>query len=324
MNVESDLENLLLSKLKEKFTILDEQNLLLYLNLRYDCIHGYNREKSPEKFMQFVLRELYILSEPNGLSFQNEFLSFSFQSENSLAGIYDNWNFALYQNLFLDNKGLPLNTEQVEKQTYAQITKTAKRKYQPYKNSPYKEDILKYFKLLSLNNIFSIAVQNITPIKGVHQLEIQLSDEELLERYVQAVDFYTDNIKTITENDLRDYLMYHLDLLEDGLTLIDKEVPAKEGRIDILARDKDENITILELKVEPDKKLIWQCMYYPDIISKKYQTTNKIRTIVVCPEYPDYLLSVLRKIPDIELFQYRVISNNHQIKQLEFHRINLK
>ena len=322
MNRESELRDILISALKTKFQILDEQNLLLYLNLRYQCLNNkYQNEKFSEPFMRFVLRELYIIPETYGITFGDEDFCFAYASENSLTNIFDDWNFSIYQNTFLAPNGQPLDTHKYEKSIYDKVTKKAKRKLQKYKDSQYKDDILKYFKLVALNEFFNVTITDVDDLDELEQVEIRLSDEELLERYIQAADFDTLNVKIITENNLRDYLYNHLSLIEEGLTPLGKEIPAQEGRIDILARDKNGNIVILELKTEIDKRLIWQCLYYPEIIKNQYQTKEKIRCIAVCPEYPDYLLVVLRKLPNIELIQYNVVSTNHTITQLQFTEI---
>jgi RecB family endonuclease NucS len=56
-----------------------------------------------------------------------------------------------------------------------------------------------------------------------------------------------------TEDKIRDYLAAHLDLIEDGLTLINKEeyLPNDKGAsgfIDIFAKSKDGRLLIIEIK----------------------------------------------------------------------------
>lgn len=152
-------------------------------------------------------------------------------------------------------------------------------------------------------------------------MEIRLTDEECLERYLQAEHFNTTNTKIITEANLRDYLYLHLDLIEQGLRPIGKEVLTDEGRIDILAKDKNNNYVIIELKTEVDKRLIWQCLYYPEVLPNKFPVNGAIRVITVCPEYPDYLVIVLKKLQHVELFQYQMHSTNSRIEDLNISKL---
>ncbi len=318
MNQEVELSDILTTHLTQKFQIFDWQNLLLYLNLRYDCLNKYEKEKSAEQFMRFILRELYVIPENTGLVWNQKLFTFAFSSENSLANIFDDWQFTLYQHQFIDKNGKPLKVDEYEKNIYDKITQKAKRLFKKYKNSKYENEILKHFKLICLNKHFDVCISDVADISGLEQLEIHLSIEEQLERYVQAAEFNTINVKLISENNLRDYLYYHLNLIEDGLTPIGKEIPANEGRIDVLARDKNGNIVVLELKTEIDKRLVWQCLYYPMVVKKQYQTQDKIRLITICPQYPDYLFDVLKQIPDVEMIQYEIISTNQQIQDIRF------
>ena len=95
----------------------------------------------------------------------------------------------------------------------------------------------------------------------------------------------------------------------------------KEGRIDILAKDRDNKLVILELKIANDKHLIWQVMYYPYILQSMSKHSS-IRVMTVCPSYPEYILNPLKNVKDVEIIQYKPLISNGKIEKLDFTRIN--
>ena len=271
--------------------------------------------------MEFIVKELYIVDEPNGVMFNGQLFDYSFAVENSLQNIFDEWKFDFKKSNILSANAVSKPVSLTYEDCLKQINDASRKKIQKYKSSQYKCQILKYFKLNELNKIFGINIQNVPDLNGVHQLEVRLTDEECLERYLQAEHFNTTNTKIITEANLRDYLYLNLDLIEIGLTPVGKEISTDEGRIDILAKDKTGKYVILELKTEIDKRLIWQCMYYPEVLPHKFPAHTPIRVITICPEYPEYLLIVLKKLPFVELFQYQIHSTNSRIEDIQISRL---
>jgi molybdopterin-biosynthesis enzyme MoeA-like protein len=96
---------------------------------------------------------------------------------------------------------------------------------------------------------------------------------------------------TYTEYELEDYLVDNLNLIEKGLKYIDRQVPVSHGIIDILARDKNDELCIIELKIEEDaSRLIWQCSYYPT------QFNEPSRMITVAPGYSERIEIALKTL----------------------------
>lgn len=319
MNYECEFRDFLIKHLKEKFQIFDETNLLLYLHLRYDCLNN-KKTTTPKDFMSFLLHELYIIEENDGVVFENHFLTTSFAMEDSLHNIFSEWEFRLFSMPSIDLNGNKRNIQKEKSKTTTKIKSSANRKIQKYKNSEYKEYLLKYFKLMELNRIFKVSLTEVPTLPEVKQLEIRLTQEELLERYLQAETFNSTNTKTISESQLRDYLFSNLHLLNHDLIPIEKESVVGEGRVDILAKDNQDNLFIIEIKTENDKRLIWQCIYYQEILKNKYKETKNIYTITVCPEYPEYLLIALRKIPRLEMYKYIIHTTSHKIEDVKIEK----
>lgn len=181
------------------------------------------------------------------------------------------------------------------------------------------------FKLQCLNEDFHIKAPDEAPVcPEFDQRDIRTSIESLYSRYIHADNFDTTNVHSVTEAQVRDYLYANLDLIESGLRPIMKEYPTKEGRVDIVARDKDDVLVVIEVKTENDKRLIWQCMYYPDEVWKKmgrYGEEKKVRMITVAPEYPEYILNPIERIGYVESYTYSIRASNNIIESVSVEKI---
>lgn len=93
--------------------------------------------------------------------------------------------------------------------------------------------------------------------------------------------------------------------LEDGLTIIDGgfERSVATGRIDILARDKDRALTIVELKAgKCPSGAIEQALGYADSLAA--EENEQVRVIVVASSFSDRQVAAARRINDLKLYTY--------------------
>jgi hypothetical protein len=112
-----------------------------------------------------------------------------------------------------------------------------------------------------------------------------------------------------SEKVLENILILDLSVIEEGLTLIDNQFSVADGFIDILARDKNETLTIIELKVKDDDyRLVQQCVYYPT------QFNEPTRMISIAPGYKPKLRTSLESLGFVELKQYQIIENKLSFK----------
>jgi len=117
------------------------------------------------------------------------------------------------------------------------------------------------------------------------------------------------------EDDLRDYLVNNLQIIEPGLTLFKDEkgiegveysVDNNNKRIDILAIDKNKIPVVIELKVSKGyEKVIGQSQYYKNRI-KKILNSEKVRIVIIAREITDHLKVAIEDLPFIELFEYEL------------------
>lgn len=136
-------------------------------------------------------------------------------------------------------------------------------------------------------------------------------EKYLVDEYLTKLNINSINKSKLLESDLEDYLIYHLDLIEDGMTFIDRQYSVENGKIDILAKDKNNTICIIELKIVPDcTDIIYQCVYYPT------QFKEKTRMITIAPSYNKKISKSLQSLNYVEMFRYKTLKSNNDYKIL--------
>jgi Holliday junction resolvase-like predicted endonuclease len=124
----------------------------------------------------------------------------------------------------------------------------------------------------------------------------------------------------VEERILEDEIMKEPDAVEKGLIVLDHQVPAGRGRIDILAVDSAGTFAILELKVKEDDSMLIQALAYYDWV---YQNIDRLaewykkknpevnidkerqpRIILVAPTFSQWLKMAAKYVDvDIDLIE---------------------
>lgn len=324
INYESELEEVILENLKERYLINSDEILYRYLTIKYNLLnYDYKNKPSFDEALElkkFILRELNI----DTFIYKGvEIMHYGI--ENNLSNILDSLKFRYGDRNIIDINGTSYTFDNYLKETVKEINKKAKKLSSPFKNKPNYSKTLNYFKITILNKMFNIPhILNVKKIEGIKYDEsfpFKLTLEEELERHYKALTFKTNSLENITEEDLESYIFKNLEKIEKGLRPIKRQYEINNGRIDILARDNDNNLVIIELKITDDKGLIWQAMYYP-IALKHKEKTDKIRVITICPNYPDYIKIPLKQIEQVEMFQYEINIINNKIEEIYFEKVN--
>ena len=328
-NYEDVVESALIEGFRQKFGINDDDNLITYLFARYSIFHSVDKITDCSQFINFVFQELAIapIGVVDGMStveffYYDEYalIHTSMSDSNSFVNIFDSISNKFFNQSFSLGNGDLVDAKTYLTNIVSDIQRRAKLKLKPYKNSKYKNELLLLFKLNILNEKFCIKDPIEAPrLSEFNQREHRFSVENLYRRYLHAENFDTKNVHSVTEAQVRDYLYTHIELIEDGMRPIMKEFPTKEGRVDIVARDSNNNLVVIEVKTENDKRLIWQCMYYPGEVKKelgKYEDCI-VRMITIAPEYPEFISNPLRSIGNIESYTYSIVASNNVIESIE-------
>lgn len=131
-------------------------------------------------------------------------------------------------------------------------------------------------------------------------LEVELLNVYLIS-YFQAED-YEELALTGSEAEMADLIFENPSLIEEGFRPLFKEKPVKHGIVDVLGRDKDGNIVILELKRRrADLHAVSQLKRYVEAMKEEYE---RVRGILVAPS----LTSGAKKLLEKEGLEFRKLA----------------
>jgi len=311
-----DLSIILTEELYNLYSLSDEFGFMniLYKYLYIRCGLAINNKKPTNKdLINFVLEELNIET---------------FQKENNLSTpviIYNDEEYGVLKigEDFVENLEFRANFEgdmNLNEIMY-KIYKIGYRKSTKYRELREYKDYIKYNRLMILNEMFGITPKYSDGVDGfktsLAHNPYKRSLEESLEAILSSSKSLGSNTTThITEEQLEDYLVNNIELIEDDLVFLRRQVEIPGGIVDIIAKDKDDNICIIEIKINEDKGIVWQAMHYPKEISKKYWQ-KEIRMITIAPSYSEYILGALKDINNIETLVYNIKVSMGNIDNLD-------
>lgn len=109
------------------------------------------------------------------------------------------------------------------------------------------------------------------------------------------------------ERDMQSAIRQEISLLDAGLEIVDDgaERAVTSGFIDILCRDTDEKLVVVELKAgKTDSKVVAQILgYMGDLVE---EGEDSIRGIIVAHEFDKRTLSASKAVPNLKLVRYSV------------------
>lgn len=152
-----------------------------------------------------------------------------------------------------------------------------------------------YFNYLG-NGVFALKEK---AIEGVDPTEIE---------NIEYVDLETTQLSL--ERDLEAFISDDVSTIEDGLSLYDekgRQYSVESGRIDLLARDKDGGIVVVELKAgEAKDASLTQILAYMEDIKTKHSKVEKIRGMIIAHAFSPRLIKAVSFLPNVELLIYKV------------------
>lgn len=112
---------------------------------------------------------------------------------------------------------------------------------------------------------------------------------------------------------LEELLCDHIEVIEEGMSFVERQYKVENGIIDIIAKDKNGTKCIIELKVvADDKSLAWQSAYYPSCFDED------VRMITIAPNYTDRIYNALKNISNVEMKVFCKDKNGKfQVKNFE-------
>ena len=324
LNYESELRELFEKELAYQYGV-EREVVFGYFHLRCLIEHGGEEKGQLSKMLSsFLISELNL---PAGdfFEYKGEKIRKRFQLENSLTNIMDDWLFSASIRSIKTSKGLILSYEDFIGKESKRMLRHGKNKAKAYKRHTYHTSYLKWNALELLNKQYGAVPKSPRRIEGVAYKEEHIDFVRTLEAIhfanIHATELVSKDVASITEHDLEKFLIKNLDKIEDGLKFLDKQVSIQDGRIDILARDKSDNFVIIELKVQEDKELIWQTVYYPMQFKKEYRV-KKVRMLTICPSYPPHILQTLKQIDGVEMVMFTPTIELGRLKHIETRKVS--
>lgn len=303
-----EISDLFIKELKEIYKIEDNEKLYKYILCRFIC-SNLNKFKDIKKnisnlisnieykkiLIDYFLNELDLIINDDYFLYKDVPISLYGNGDNSIINIISEIESNCID-LFLK--------DDIYKEIIFIVTKSlnsSKRKCSRKKDLEHYEYYLIYYSLKHLNKYFNVNITGDSSInKNIDFKYVQyipsLKIEDKCERYI-ATEFNSNDSIKITEETLEKYLFKRLSIIEEGLIPIKRQFIIKDGRIDILAKDKNDTYTIIELKIEKDTDLIYQCVYYSTQFKLEKKLSN-VRVITISPEYEYGLLTALKEISD--------------------------
>lgn len=307
MGVIYDLElaELILKELKFIYGIDDSTEVYKYFICRYVCseIDNYSKMKkdlknllynmdSRKKIVNFTLNELNLVNHLDFFTYKDLDIYKYRAGSNSMINCLTE-----LESICIDFFKKDYFYEDV-KTIIDKIYSSANRKSSSKKGSSNYKHYLVYYSLQNLNKHFSIDdikdslfYQEIGFVQSVPSIKI----EDRCGRFIDSESGISNDALKIDEDILEKYIYKNLHLIEDGLKPIKRQYIIRDGRIDILAKDKNDIYTIIELKVEHDPDLIFQCIHYPTQLKLEKKLSN-VRVITISPEYTYGILNSLKHI----------------------------
>ncbi|PML46535.1 hypothetical protein BCT75_23470 [Vibrio lentus] len=117
------------------------------------------------------------------------------------------------------------------------------------------------------------------------------------------------------EKDLHSYLARNISDIEDGLSVVEGgiEYALDAGRIDILAKDKTDQLVVIELKAGKAKdSALGQLLGYIGCLSESSSTSN-IRGILVASDFDKRVVFGAKALSNVKLVRYQVSFNLEEV-----------
>lgn len=331
---ESELTELFLNELKSRYNISDYKRLYKYLILRYliskldkikklkyEDIDISNNFEFRMRIIDFILYELDIITNERYIYYKDEKINKYTFDENSMVNIIHNIEYICLEDISKKDFFKEIELD------FSKVKNSAKRKSFSKKTSCFYNKYIMYYALKNLNQLYGVSNINESCISNYFsfvQTSISILLEDKLLRYLNTDDYHLNDSIKISEDVLEKYIYENLSIIEEGLVPIKRQFSIKDARIDILAKDKNGVYTIIELKIEDDEDLIFQCIYYPKQF-KKENNVSKVRIIVLSTQYSYKILSSLKELSsDIDIYKckFKVSNlNNNKITKFNIEKV---
>jgi hypothetical protein len=124
----------------------------------------------------------------------------------------------------------------------------------------------------------------------------------------------------VSEQMLEELVRRHSDMIEEGLSFVDHQKRAADGRLDVFMVDSGKSLVVAELKIIQDDEMLFQGLDYYDYVSthieafarlyKQYEIdpTQQVRLFLIAPNFSQTLVNRCKWLDlEISLFTFNCL-----------------
>jgi len=177
---------------------------------------------------------------------------------------------------------------------------------QHFPNSKWKKDHYSWYKSKIKTGVFE--VPGLSSDEGNREVNGNDTETEIEDTIEASLSL---------EKDLHSYLASRVEKIEYGLVLLENgvEFQTDAGRVDILAKDKESNIVVIELKAGKAKdNALGQLLGYMGCISTSAPFSgSSVRGILVASSFEQRVIYAAKGLPKLKLVKYQLLFDFQEI-----------
>jgi len=134
-------------------------------------------------------------------------------------------------------------------------------------------------------------------------ISIREYDIKKLRQILQEVpseETVTKALEIESEDEIKDYMEKHIEDVEDGLTLVEREHMTSSGPMDFLAKDKQGTDVIIEVKKRADDTAVTQTRRYMRSF-RRDQNVTTVRGIIVAEKFTKRCIDDVQELSQLGL-----------------------
>lgn len=112
---------------------------------------------------------------------------------------------------------------------------------------------------------------------------------------------------SLAERNLEDFMVHHIEEIEPGLRIVERQLSTPAGRLDLLCEDANGDCVVVELKrTQGTDVAVGQILRYMGWV-KESRSAGKVRGIVVVAKKDQALLYAVRSVPDLQVKEFKLL-----------------
>lgn len=202
------------------------------------------------------------------------------------------------------------------------LQKQAKSRQSKWSKKPFFDAILQQEYLHQLNSLYHIQnlietypIPELTILEDHHPIRLEVELERILHPHLT----FESHDEQLSETMLEDHLYRNLSLVEAGLRPLDRQFTLDNGRVDILAKDSEGKIVVIEVKVETDTDLVWQEDYYVKELEKTFGK-GQVRFLAVVPNYEPHIMNTIAEKGHCDIYSFNAVMKGKTLKEIHLQK----